>query len=62
MKSLPVIDFDKQKKIKDYIDDLAFSLYFNVLIKKVGVELAGEIKKKCEENKFYKIVKKEAKK
>ncbi|MCX6743519.1 MAG: hypothetical protein NT116_04750, partial [Candidatus Parcubacteria bacterium] len=59
LKSLPVIDFEKQKEIKDYIDDLVFALYFNVQIKKVGLNKAKEIEKECEKNKFYKLVKQE---
>lgn len=58
LKNLPAIDFKRQKKIKDYIDDLVFTLYFNVLIEKVGIEKAGAIKKECEKNKFYKIIEK----
>jgi len=57
LKSLPAIDFEKQKEIKDYIDDLVFALYFNVPVKKVGLSKAREIKKECEKNKFYKLVK-----
>ncbi|GAI21768.1 unnamed protein product, partial [marine sediment metagenome] len=30
LKDLPIIDYDKQRKLKDYIDDLVFVLYFKV--------------------------------
>lgn len=56
LKSFSAIDFDKQKIIKDYIDDLVFALYFNVNIKEVGINKAREIKRKCKENKFYKVI------
>lgn len=56
LKSSLVIDFEKQKALKDYIDDLVFTLYFNVPIKKVGFDKTGEIKARCEENKFYKVI------
>lgn len=56
LKNMPAIDFEKQKKIKDYIDDLVFALYFNVPIKKVGIDKAKEIKKECEKSKFYGIL------
>lgn len=56
LKSTPAIDFEKQKAIKDYIDDLVFSLYFNVQIKKIGFEFVDKIKKACQKNKFYKII------
>jgi hypothetical protein len=58
LKSLPAINFEKQKEIKDYIDDLVFSLYFNIPVKKVGLEKAREVKQECEKNKFYKIIRK----
>ncbi len=56
LKNLPAIDFEKQKKIKDYIDDLVFALYFNVPIEKVGLEKADVIKKEYEKNRFYHII------
>lgn len=56
LKSLPAIDFEKQKVLKDYIDDLVFALYFNTRLRKAGFESAKSIKRECEENKFYKIV------
>ena len=56
LKELPVIDFEKQKKLKNYIDDLVFVLYFNVPVKKISMDKAGEIRKNCGENKFYKIL------
>ncbi len=58
LKDLPVIDFDKQKELKDYIDDLVFALYFNAPVKEVGLDRAGDIKALCEKNEFYKIISK----
>jgi len=55
LKRLPVIDFEKQKELKDYVDDLIFALYFNVPIKKIGFEKAESIKVECAKNKFYNI-------
>jgi hypothetical protein len=54
LKSLPVIDFEKQAALKHYIDDLVFSLYFNIILKKVGFNHRSEIKKMCQKSKFYK--------
>ncbi|MBI3956121.1 N-6 DNA methylase [Candidatus Gottesmanbacteria bacterium] len=54
--SLPAIDFEKQKKIKDTIDDLVFCLYFNIDIPKNKVTDVKFIKSSCEKNKFYKLV------
>ena len=56
LKSTPAIDYEKQKAIKDYIDDLVFSIYFNVKIKEIGFEFAEKIKKECKKNKFYEII------
>lgn len=57
LKSLPAIDFEKQKEIKDYIDDLVFALYFNVPVKKVSLSKARETKQECGKNRFYKLIK-----
>jgi len=51
--SLPVIDFDKQQKIKNHIDDLVFCLYFNVYIPRDKVTDTGFVKSACLKNKFY---------
>ncbi len=56
LKSLPIIDFEKQKLLKDYIDDLVFALYFGIKTSDVGFEKAKKIKSVCEKNEFYKIV------
>ena len=58
LKEMSVIDFDKQKELKNYIDDLVFALYFNARIDEIGLDKAEKIKKKCAENKFYAIMKK----
>lgn len=58
LKDLPVIDFEKQKQLKDYIDDLVFVLYFNVQLEKVGLDEAETIKIKCKKVEFYKVVEK----
>ncbi|MFZ2969777.1 MAG: hypothetical protein WA063_01370, partial [Minisyncoccia bacterium] len=57
LKSLAVIDFEKQKLLKDYIDDLVFALYFNARISDIGFDKAESIKSLCEKNKFYETVK-----
>ena len=58
VKSLPVIDFEKQAQVKDYVDDLVFALYFNIPLTKVGLKYACEIKRRCEKSKYYRILKK----
>jgi hypothetical protein len=59
LKTLPVIDFEKQKIIKDYIDDLVFTLYFNIHIPNLGMSEASKIKTKCAKNPYYKLVNKQ---
>lgn len=56
LKTLSVIDFEKQRLLKDYIDDLVFALYFGIRISDVGLKKAKAIKSLCEKNEFYKIV------
>jgi len=56
LKNLPVIDFDKQKKLKDYIDDLVLALYFNVPVNEIGPSKSDGIKNLCSKNKYYQIV------
>ncbi len=58
IKSLPAIDFDKQARLKDYVDDLVFALYFNIRLTKVGLSYAGKVKELCKNNKFYRLLKK----
>lgn len=44
---------EKQKEIKDLIDDLVFCLYFNIGVPKDKVSNADFIKSLCLKNKFY---------
>ncbi len=56
LKSTPVIDFERQKIIKDYINDLVFALYFNIELTNIGLEHKEEIKTKCKVNKYYNLI------
>jgi len=56
IKNLKVIDYTTQIELKDYIDDLVFSLYLNINLTKLGLKHAKEIKELCGKNKFYKLV------
>jgi len=55
-KNIPAIDFDKQNELKSYIDDLVFSLYFNVKILNTGLKYADKIKENCKKNKYYNLI------
>lgn len=59
LKSLPIIDLEKQQQIKDYIDDLVFALYFNISLEHLGVNKSKEIKTKCSKNPYYKLINKQ---
>jgi hypothetical protein len=59
LKHLMALDKDLQESLKDYIDDLVFALYFNVPVKKIGINLASQIKELCRQNKFYDYIQKE---
>ncbi len=56
LKNLPIIDFEKQQAIKDYIDDLVFALYFNIGLANLGLNKAEEIKAKCSKNPYYELL------
>jgi len=58
LKTLSVIDYDKQQKLKSYIDDLVFVLYFNIGLEKLGLNQAEKIKAKCSKNTYYGLVNK----
>jgi hypothetical protein len=53
LKSLSIIDIERQKKLKNYIDDLVFALYFNIELEGVNINKASAIKSVCSKNKFY---------
>ncbi|MCX6759100.1 MAG: Eco57I restriction-modification methylase domain-containing protein [Candidatus Nealsonbacteria bacterium] len=56
LKTLPIIDYDKQQELKNYIDDLVFALYFNIGLEGLGLNKAEKIKAKCSKNPYYKLV------
>ncbi len=56
LKDLPIIDYGKQEKIKDYIDDLVFASYLNIGLEKLGLNHAEKIKAKCSKNPYYKML------
>lgn len=58
LKTLPIIDYEKQQKLKNYIDDLVFALYFRIDLEDLGLNKADQIKAKCSKNPHYKLVNK----
>jgi len=55
LRNLPVVDFKKTKKLKDYIDHLVFALYFKVPLSKVLLKEQNytKIKNFCSKIKYY---------
>jgi len=53
LRNLPIIDYEKQRKIKAYIDDLVFALYFGVPLPKLGLKNAAAVRKACLEHRHY---------
>ena len=56
LKTLPALDKELQSKLKDYIDDLVFALYFNIQLPDLDFENAENIKDICKKNKYYELV------
>ncbi|MCF7811693.1 N-6 DNA methylase [bacterium] len=55
LKKLPVIDFERQRQIKDYVDDLVFSLYFKVKLSEIGFSNCAKVREACAKHKYYKL-------
>ncbi len=56
LRNLPVIDFEEQTKLKNYIDNLVFALYFKTPLKEVGLDKLEEIQKACSKSKYYHLL------
>jgi hypothetical protein len=56
IKNIAVVDKKLQNELKNYVDDLVFSLYFDVKLPKIGFKNAKDIKGVCSKNRFYKLV------
>lgn len=56
LKAIPVFDKDYQGRLKDYIDDLVFALYFRIELTDIEFEKAKEINLQCAKHKFYELV------
>lgn len=56
LRNLPVIDFERKRKLKNYIDLLVFALYFNIPLKKVKFSEVEKVKDACSKNKYFPMV------
>lgn len=56
LKQSPVFNIDEQKKIKDYVDDLIFALYFNPEMESEDFKNKEMLKEKCSADDFYNII------
>lgn len=55
LRNLQVIDFEKQAKLKDYIDDLVFALYFDIPLEKASLQNVEDIREACARSKYYQL-------
>jgi hypothetical protein len=56
LRNLQVIDRDRQKLLKGYIDDLVFSLYFGIKLQDYALEKASQIKAQCHKSDLYRLI------
>lgn len=57
LKKIPVIDYEKQKQIKNYIDDLVFALYFKIKLTSIGFSDCEKVHTIVSRNKYYELIK-----
>lgn len=57
LKTIKIIDYDKQNKLKEYLDYLVFILYFSIPIKNIEIENIEYIKKACEKDANFSYIK-----
>ncbi len=56
LKLLSAFDKDYQLRLKSYIDDLIYALYFKIKLSDLGFEHAAEIQKACAKHAYYQLV------
>lgn len=56
LKSISILDKEEQSKIKDYIDDLIFALYFGVPLNSLNYKVAIDVKEYCMKNEYYRLI------
>lgn len=54
--SLPVIDVERQKEIKEAVDNLVFCLYLDIYVQEGKIDDTKFVKSLCKKNRFYKLV------
>lgn len=58
LRNLPIVDYERQNRLKAYIDDLVFALYFGIPLQALGLKNATAIRKACLANQHYEYVSK----
>lgn len=56
IRSIPIVDFQKERDLKNYIDLLVFALYCNIPLEEVKFSRVKEIKRLCSKNKYFTMV------
>jgi hypothetical protein len=56
LKSLSSFDSEEQAKLKNYIDDLIYSLYLRIDLSMVDYHDKTDVHRACVEDRYYKLV------
>jgi hypothetical protein len=56
VRNIRITDTDLQQKLKEYIDDLVFSLYFGIRVERLDIKYSKELNATCRKNKFYELI------
>lgn len=56
LRNLPVVDYERQNRLKAYTDDLVFALYFGIPLRDLGLKNAMAIRKACLANRHYEYI------
>ena len=56
LKEISVYNIDYQNRLKEYVDDLVYALYFKLKLPKLGFEHRSEIRKICSNHIHYKVL------
>jgi type I restriction-modification system DNA methylase subunit len=56
IRNLPIVDYERQNRLKAYIDDLVFTLYFGIPLQALGLKNATKIRKACLTNQHYQYI------
>jgi hypothetical protein len=56
LRDLPIIDSDRQSRIKGYVDDLVFALYFGITADDSRLRDRNYIREVCSDSEYYQLL------